>query len=338
MRRRALTLAIAAAGAAAFLASGLPLPILLGPMAACLVAALAGARLDDVRGVGEAVRAILGVAIGTSVTPDLVSRLPSMALTVAAIPVFVMVIGALSYPFFRRVCGFDHATAWYGAMPGGLTDMLVFGIAAGGDPRALSLIHATRVLAIVSVAPFLLTAFYGIGLDARPGAAVRAIPAAELGLMLAAGLVGWFVATRVGLFGAAIFGPMIAAAALSLAGLIENRPPAEAIWAAQFFIGVAVGARYVGVTPRELRLFVGAGLANCLLLALATLAFAEAIALAGLAPALDAFLAFAPGGQAEMAMIAIIAGADLAFVVTHHLVRLVLIIVFAPLAARIFRA
>jgi uncharacterized protein len=53
---------------------------------------------------------------------------------------------------FRRM-GFDPATAWYAAMPGGLADMVTFGQEAGADVRALSLIQATRVLIIVLAAP-----------------------------------------------------------------------------------------------------------------------------------------------------------------------------------------
>ncbi len=57
----------------------------------------------------------------------------------------------------------------------------------------------------------------------------------------------------------------------------------------------------------------------------------------GAAPPIEAFLAFAPGGQAEMAILAIVAGADLAYVVTHHLVRLVVVIIGAPIVARLVR-
>ena len=57
-------------------------------------------------------------------------------------------------------------------------------------------------------------------------------------------------------------------------------------------------------------------------------------ALAGITDPLNAFLAFAPGGQSEMAIIAIIAGADLAFVIMHHLMRVILVITLAPIANR----
>jgi len=48
-----------------------------------------------------------------------------------------------------------------------------------------------------------------------------------------------------------------------------------------------------------------------------------------------AILAFAPGGQAEMVLLAIVAGTDIAYVVTHHLVRVVVVILGAPVAARL---
>jgi uncharacterized protein len=78
------------------------------------------------------------------------------------------------------------------------------------------------------------------------------MPAGELALMVAAALIGWKVAERVGLFGASILGPMILDG-----GIVADRhdpqpPPAEAILVAQLFIGLAIGVHYVGVTFREL--------------------------------------------------------------------------------------
>lgn len=336
LSRRLLTFTLAALGGAVFLFLHLPLPLLLGPMLACLVAALLGAPLAGAGEFGTMMRTILGVAVGASITPEVLAGLPDMALSLAFVPLFVAIIAAIGYPLFRRVFGFDHATAWYGAMPGGLQDMLAFGEEAGGDIRALSLIHATRILVIVTVAPLLMTHYWQIDLSQPPGAPLRSVAPHELLLMAFCGIAGWKIAARIGLFGASILGPMILTAALSLSGLIQHRPPAEMIQAAQFFIGIAVGAKYAGITSRELHQAVVAGLAYSLILAGISLAFIEIIVQLGLAPALDAFLAFLPGGQAEMIVIAIIAGADLAYVVSHHLLRIVLVIVLAPVAARLF--
>lgn len=332
--RRIRTAAIAASGVAVFALLGLPLPFLLGPLAACLVAALAGLRLRDMGGLGKAMRTILGLAVGASVTPELAQRLPDMAYSVALVPVFVFVIGAIGYPFFRRLYRYDPPTAYYAAMPGGLQDMLIFGQEAGGNVRTLSLIHATRVLTIVSLAPLLITGVWGVPLTQAPGAPALELPLDQALVLVATAAVGWWAAERVGLFGAPILGPLILGAALSLGGIITTRPPAEAILAAQYFIGLGIGAAYTGVTMRELRRDVAAGFAFCLVLAVIAFVFAEAVAIMGLAPTLEAFLAFAPGGQAEMVVLALVAGADLAFVVTHHLVRLVVVILGAPVFAK----
>lgn len=335
-RQQALTLAVAAAGTGLFWILGLPLPFLFGPLAACLFAALAGAPLKGTKSLSQAMRTILGVAIGASLTPAVVESLPTMALSLALVPVYVVLIALIGVPFFRRVYRFDGATAWYAAMPGGLQDMILFGQEAGADTRALSLIHATRVMIIITLAPLILTQFFDASLDNPIGAPASTIPVHELIIMALAAIVGWKVAERIGMFGAAMLGPMILAGILSLTDVIHYRPPAEAILAAQFFIGITLGAGYIGVTLRELRRDVLAGVFFVLLLSLVTIAFTELVILTSLAPPIDAFLAFAPAGQAEMTVLAIVVGADLGYVVVHHLTRVFIVITGAPIAARIF--
>lgn len=211
--------------------------------------------------------------------------------------------------------------------------MVIFGTEAGGDPRALSLVHATRVLIILTLAPFLLTHVYGAPLSNPIGAPAAQIPPHELLLMGGAALIGWKGGERLGLFGASILGPMIATAVLSLGGLIHDRPPREAIMAAQFLIGCGIGVQFAGVTWRELRRIIAAGIAYVGVLAVLALVFTQIVTRFGFAAPLEAFLAFAPGGQAEMAILSIAAGADLSFVITHHLTRMILVIVGAPLMA-----
>ncbi len=336
MLRVALTFGLSACGVGVFMGLGLPLPWLLGPMFACLIAALVGVPLRGLPPVSTAARTVLGVAVGASITPAIFGQLPAMALTLSLIPLFILIIAGVGYPFFRRLCGFDPATSYYAAMPGGLQDMLLFGQEAGGDIRALSLIHATRVLLIVTVLPVLLTVWLGLDLNQPPGAPVSELPLHEGLLMIALAILGWRGGVAIGLFGASILGPMALTAAASLLDLIHFRPPAEAILAAQFVIGITVGVNYVGVTLAELRRDVAAGVGFTLILAVVSALFIGVVIALGVAPTIEAILAFAPGGQAEMAVLAIVAGADIAFVVTHHIVRIVTVIVGAPLMARWF--
>jgi membrane AbrB-like protein len=336
MIRIIATHAIAAVGVWLFHLVSLPLPWLLGPITACLVAGLCGMPMGSVPLVNNLMRTILGVAVGATFTWTLVVSMADMWTTLILVPPMVALIGLVGVPYFQRLWGFDFATSYYGSMPGGLQDMLLFGEEAGGDVRALSLIHATRVMVIVAALPFILQGYWGVDLSNPPGVPATDLPLSQLALMVFCGIAGWQIAKAAGMFGAAILGPLILAAIFALIGMLEHRPPAEAIWAAQFFIGVTVGSKYAGVTGAELRTDVFAALGFCVILLILTSLFVEGIHLLNLAPPMETLLAFAPGGQAEMAILALIAGADMAFVIAHHVLRIVVVILGAPVAARLF--
>lgn len=334
---RLLTLLLAVAGSALFWVVGLPLPLLLGPMFACLIAALVGVPLRGVPPVSDAMRPVLGVAVGASLTPALFGQVQEMALSIALIPPFILIIALTGYPYFRKLWGFDHATSYYGAMPGGLQDMVIFGEEAGANVRILSLIHTTRVLIIVSAVPFIVTWGWGLSLTGPPGDPASSVPWTEAVLMVLCGIIGWWGGVRLGLFGAPILGPLIVAGAASMTGFLDTRPPAEAMQFAQFFLGLGIGVKYAGITMAEIKRVLTASAGYCVILALLSLIFAEIVIQTDLAPPLEALIAFAPGGQAEMVLLALIAGVDMAYVVTHHLVRIVVVILGAPIAARIWR-
>ena len=333
-KTRIKTVIIAAIGAGIFELANIPLAFLFGPMVACLILALSGVKLQGLGKLSIAARTILGVAVGASVTPDLVADLPNMMRSLVFIPLYIGVIALIGVPFFYKICKLDKATAYYAAMPGGLQDMVIFGQEAGGNPRILSLIHATRVLIIVAIAPLLISKLFGASLSNSVGASAATLPWHEMLLMALAAFIGWKGGEKIKLFGAPILGPLIVTAILSLAGFIHYRPPAEAILAAQYFIGIGIGVNYIGVTMKELRRYVLSGVAFVIVLAILAASLTQLVVMLGFAEPIEAFLAFAPGGQAEMAVLAIVAGADLGFVVTHHLARIILVIICAPLAAK----
>ena len=336
MMRLATTYLIALVGVVAFHLLAIPLPWLLGPIFACMIAALLGVPMRGQPLVNETMRTVLGVAVGATFTPVLLVSMMGMWPTLLMIPLMVVCIGVVGVPYFQRIWGFNFATSYYATMPGGLQDMLVFGEEAGGDVRTLSLIHATRVLVIVVALPFILQGVWDADLTNPPGAPAVTIAPDQLLLMVFCAIAGWRVAKWVGMFGASILGPLILTACFALAGLFEHRPPAEAVWMAQFFIGMTVGIKYAGITGREIRRDLTAGFGFCLILIALALVFAETIYVLGLAPPMETILAFAPGGQAELTVLALVVGADMAFVIAHHVLRIFIVILGARVFARVF--
>ncbi len=336
MMRALSTYGIALVGVAVFLWLNIPLPWLLGPIFACMIAALMGVPMRGFKALNETMRTILGVAVGATFTPVLLASMVGMWPTLLMMPVMVLCIGLIGVPYFQRIWGYDFPTSYYATMPGGLQDMLVFGEEAGGNVRAMSLIHATRVMVIVVALPFILQGVWDADLSNPPGAPAASIAPSQLAIMVFTAIAGWQIAKWAGMFGASILGPLILTAIFALAGILEHRPPAEAVWMAQFFIGTVVGAKYAGITGAEIRRDLTAGFGFCAILIVLTLIFAETIYVLDLAPPMETILAFAPGGQAELTVLALIVGADMAFVIAHHVLRIFVVIFGAPLFARWF--
>ncbi|MCW1404278.1 AbrB family transcriptional regulator [Novosphingobium sp. MW5] len=335
-QRSALTLVLAMVGAVAFILIGLPLP---SSSARCSPAfsprcwACPCAAPDR----SASARATPGIVVGAALTPALIATLPSMIGSIALIPVYIALIGLIGVPFFRKVCGYDAATAVFSYarrvaghdhFRGRGRGQPLHPVADPCHPRADHR-HAGpdpdhAGLWRVDVPP---------GRRTCPRSAGRRD--ADHGRRLADRLKG---GEKIGLFGASILGPLIVTGALSLAGFIHHRPPAEAIYVAQFFIGSAIGVGYTGVTLHvEIKRDAAAGVGFVLILALLAAIMSEIVYALGLAPSVEAFLAFAPGGQAEMTVLAIVAGADLGYVVVHHILRILLGDHRAPIAARLMR-
>ena len=325
-------------GAIIFLWLKLPLPWLFGPLFSCLLAALIGINLYSIKILSDAMRTILGVAVGATVTLSFLLALPGFWNTLIFIPITVILSGIIGVWYFQKLCGYDFPTAYYSSMPGGLQDMLVFGEEAGGNVRAMSLIHATRVLVIIIALPILLTFIWGISLDKSPGDPIRNFEIEQLIILGICGIAGWKIASFLGMFGASILGPLILTAIASITGILYTRPPVEAIWAAQYFIALGIGVKYVGVTAQEIRKDILAGLGFCIFLLVITLSIVSLVINYNLAHAVDAMLSMAPGGQAELVVMALIVGADLGFVVAHHLFRIFIVILGAPIMARFMKS
>ena len=130
---------------------------------------------------------------------------------------------------------------------------------------------------------------------------------------------------------------MILTGALTIAGVITTRPPAEAVWLAQFFIGMMVGVKYTGITLEEVRNDIFYGSSFAVIILCIVIILISGIHVFDLAPLQDAIMAFTPGGQAELIVLSIIIGADLPFVIAHHVLRMVSVIFAAPIFARIFK-
>jgi len=335
-----LAVAIGFVGGALFAALNLPLAWMLGAMVATTLAALSGVRLAMPQPVRQLFVTVLGVMLGSAFTPEIASRLGSWLGGIGLLCLYMPLATWACYLWFRRVGKFDPVTAYFAATPGGVGEMTLVGEAMGGDARRIALVHSVRILVVVFTVPIFfrltaaefhpptLTGAGGLGLDLAPGDVLALVGCAAL---------GWPLARLLRLPAAQLVGPMLLSAAAHLSGLTAAPPPFAIVALAQVMVGAAIGSRFsglsLGAVGRTIALAAGSSLAMLALTALLTAAavrWLDAMAL----PAAAIALALAPGGLAEMALVALALGIETAFVSTMHIVRIALVVTFAPLFFR----
>ena len=338
LARHCLALAIGAAGGALFYALHLPLPWMLGALFATMAAALARAPILGPNRLRPAVVAVIGVLLGSRFTPDILGQASAWAGTLAIVAVYVAAVAAVVVPFYRFVGRFDWFTAYFAGMPGGLSEMIELGEARGANVPAIVLAHSLRIVVTIALMALLFRVVLGHDVGAASGAGGPALGLADAVLLTASAVLGAVLGTRLRLPAPTFLGPLILSAAVHLAGITESAPPTLLVNAAQVVLGTILGCRFLGIAPVML--------ARAGLLSLGSTVLTLALALgAGLAMgqlagvSLDqAMLALAPGGLTEMGLIALAIQADVAFVALHHVARILVVIVLAPVLARILPA
>jgi uncharacterized protein len=327
-------------GSVAFVVVGLPLPWFLGAMAATLFAAVADVKFRSPAGIANTVRAILGVAIGSAFGPEILSRAGPMLLSLSLmIPWVAMVLG-LGVAVFMRLFAFDSRTAFFASVPGGLTDMVTLAEEAGANVRSVTLVQLTRIALLVFALPIYLQ--WHDGYDVSRSAFVAKARLSDMTLqttleLLIMGVAGFLTARKLGIAGASIVGPMILSGLLFAGGMTTARMPFEAMTLAQVALGILLGAQFRGLTLKEFQTTVTAGLIFTTLLLAMTLVWVWGVeSLTGFNGA-KVLMSFAPGGQAEINLLAFALGIDVAFVALHHLVRLAVVMALAQVLSRKFK-
>ncbi len=327
----AIVLGFAGGGAYAFV--GAPLAWLLGAMSFTTVAAFAGLNVAVYMPLRRIMIIVLGVMLGSSFSSELIGRLPGWALAVALLVCALGLLTLAAYVLLRVVGKYDPVTAYFSSTPGGLSEMAIVGEEAGGDVRTISLTHATRILIVVSVIPFYFRFVMGLDVPAQAANAVSIVgfDLMEAGILILCGVIGFPLASFLKLPAPALLGPTAVSALAHITGVSHVPPPAELIAMAQVIIGAAIGARFTGITLSHVwRAALLAAASGLLMIGVAALLAPLGASMISISTA-AMFLALAPGGLTEMSLIALSLGVDTAFVSTMHILRIVLIIGFAPL-------
>ncbi|MEM9736374.1 MAG: AbrB family transcriptional regulator, partial [Pseudomonadota bacterium] len=277
---------------------------------------------------------LLGLFLGESFDHLTTSELTRWPVSLMAALLYVPVAGGVAYLFYRFVAGEGRATAICEAIPGGLTAVVMLSENLGADQRAVALSQSLRISIVVLLAPVI--AFGLLGLPAPDEAMFegqRIISGPDFALLLGASVLGVWALGRVGMPLPALVGPVFVSAALRMGGLVEGALPHTLIEVALVVMGASIGSRFAGVPIRRWAEVAALTLVGTLILMAVSFVFALVVSWSTGLELFSVMLAYAPGGVAEMSLIALAIDADPGFVAVHHVTRITFILIVFPLFA-----
>ncbi|MFO7919574.1 MAG: AbrB family transcriptional regulator [Nioella sp.] len=337
--RAALALALGIVSGILAYRVGLPLPWMLGPMIGATVASILGAPIAAPNPLRPIVIPVIGVMLGSGVTPEILGVLGDWAISFLVLPPFLIVAAGASFLFYRVIGRYDPVTAYFSAMPGGLNEMLILGAEQGGDEKRIALAHASRILLVIGFVAL----FFGLILGVTSGGQTGAVwtgawdlaPRDYVILALCA-VAGVWAGRLLRLPAAAVLGPMLLSGVAHFFHVVEVPPPSVLVIAAQVVMGTVIGCRFIGATVREVGHDLFLGIFSTIGMLITGIGFAWLVSALTATDLSQAFLAYSPGGLTEMSLLAFAMGGDIAYVSITHIVRIVLVIFAAPLVFRWF--
>lgn len=319
--RRLLTLAVASLGGYAAFWLAIPLPWVLGSMlgTACVMLLGLGAR-QPIQG-RRIAQITIGTALGLTFTQEIIRQVASLGHWMLAGALFSIALTMLFSRIIQRLAGLDGPTAIYAVAVGASAEMALQAQKAGANGAQVASAHAIRIILVVSLASVVA---HHSG-ETAGNYITAATPALSWQLALLfvvlAPLCGW-LADRVRMPNAWLLGPVLMAGSFAASGVTARMFPA-ALVAAQILIGWSLGQHMTrAFFIKSPRMLASAALVTLSMLAICVL-LAWSLSKTGSISLLTAFLAVAPGGTAEMAIIAKTFGIGAPIVTAFHFFRVI---------------
>lgn len=328
-----LTGLIGTAGGALFATLGLPAPWMSGALVATTLWALAGRPMAVPDPVRWLTFVVLGASMGAALSSDTLAQARTWPVSMACLALSVAAVIACCMVYFRKVAGWDLATALYASAPGALSAVIAMAETTDADMRKVAFSQGLRLFLLVAGLPHLLGAAGGHPLAAA--GPIVASPFGQVGLLLLASAVAAVVFARLRIPGGMLLGAMAGSAGLHLSGVSDAHLPPQMLIPAFIVLGASVGIRFQGTSLAILRSSALASLGGFVV------ALVISLGMAVLAAALTGeetgkmITAFAPGALETMTALGFAMGYDPAFMSAHHLFRFAALSVALPLSAHL---
>ncbi len=342
MQKIMITFVIGLIGVLIFKWLSLPLPWMMGPVLSVAIAS----NLPNVTtqkltsNIANPARMIIGVTVGSAFSASIINDLHNYMFSILLIIPFILASTVLGVLYYHKLGGIDKSSAFFASQPGGFVEMIMLAQSSGADVRKVILAQSSRLMIIVLALPFIIHTFLNIDLPkSSAGSLLPSIIDISLNdglLMLFCGLFGWWLATKIKIGAASLLGPMAVSMVFYILDLIHEKPPFELINIVQLILGSSIGSSFNGIGFKEFSKTLLFGAGHFVILLLLSLIFGVFSVWITGESWLSVLLAFSPGGQSDMNLIAILVGANVPFVALHHTFRLFIVMAILPIMHKSF--
>jgi uncharacterized protein len=318
------TLIIALAGGAAFTLLGFPAGLISGSVLAVATAALLGRPVYVPVVLAWVGYVLIGILLGAVVTPQTVKGFAAWPVSIALVMVGAICMMLTTASYLRIVHGWDRLSALLGASPGSMAQVIALSTALGANLPPIAIVQTMRVLLLTTGIPAGLAAF---GLVAPALPVTRGPPGgsslSELALLVAVSATTAVIFWRLRFPAGLLFGAMVGSGLLHGFDVVRAVPPWWIGSASVLVLGAMVGSRFANQTFRLLASYLGAAFGSfAVSLSVATF-FVLIVAYFFPFPFANIAVAFAPGAQDTMMVLALALHLDPVFVAAHHVARFV---------------
>ncbi len=313
-----------------------PLAWMMGPMILVTLGALSGVPVEMPNKLRSLFISILGVMLGSAFTPQLLGQASQFGLAFIIQILYMFLAGLTAYIIFRMLGKYDRVTSYFSCTPGGLSEMTLSGEHYGGDTRIISINHSVRILIIVTIIPFYFKFFEGIQVINNSYLKLEVWEFLDIVLLSGCVLIGYPVANKLKLPAAPLIGPMILSALIHSLGFTEANVPDLLISISQLIVGTALGCRFTEkISLKEMIKIIFIAIVSAI--SMITVAVLLTYISINLIPidTTTLFLSIAPGGLAEMSLIALALGTGTAFVTVMHFFRVCVVMLFGAIIYKI---
>ncbi len=320
--------------------AGLPAVALL----AALVSAAALTVIDVVRmtlprPVMTGAQAVMGVTIGTMVTPKAAREVVSYSYAVTLALVLTLIASALAGWALMRITNLDRATAQLGMVAGGASGVVAISEQTGADGRVVAMVQYIRVYMVIALLPLGTLLDTGDRHDHPPAASATHTvdqPVALIVLALCGG-VGLAIALLARVPSGTLLCPMLLTTGVGLVTNTAYTLPPVVQNAALLVIGIHIGLQFTRESLRQIGGMAVKVIAVMLLLIVLCALAGIALSTMTHASPFEGYLATTPGGLYAVLGMAVGSNANIAFITSIQIARVFVVMLIIPLLGRWFR-